>query len=64
MLLVDTSCLHPLSSIGTKVSVYGTLDSTSAGVTTTYAIDGGSAASVVSPAGSGDTYKQLSVPPT
>ena len=41
------------------MSVFGTIDDTSAGVVTTYNIDG-SVNTVVSPAGSGDTYKQVS----
>ena len=46
---------------GTSISVYGTVDSTSGGVVTSYAVDGSSAysAQVTSTAGSGDTYKQL-----
>jgi len=44
---------------GTSISVYGTVDSTSGGVVTSYALDGAPAAQVTSRAGSGDTYNQL-----
>ena len=48
----------PILSEGNSIVVYGTIDSTSGGVTTNYSIDGGAVSQAVSLAGSGDTYKQ------
>ncbi|KAJ6451828.1 hypothetical protein C8R47DRAFT_1329620 [Mycena vitilis] len=44
---------------GTAISVYGTFDASSNGVRTSYAIDGGPAATVVSPSSGKDSYQQL-----
>ncbi|KAJ7267181.1 hypothetical protein C8J57DRAFT_361033 [Mycena rebaudengoi] len=44
---------------GTKIGVYGTFDASSAGVKTSYAIDGGRASTVTSPASGKDSFKQL-----
>ncbi|KAJ7446594.1 hypothetical protein FB451DRAFT_1537538 [Mycena latifolia] len=44
---------------GTGVSVYGTFDSSSAGVKTSYAIDGGSTTIVVSSSSGLDSFQQL-----
>ncbi|KIJ95432.1 hypothetical protein K443DRAFT_683048 [Laccaria amethystina LaAM-08-1] len=43
---------------GDSIAVYVTIDSTSGGVTANYTIDGGAVSQAVSPAGSGDTYRQ------
>jgi len=43
---------------GNGISVYGTIDSTSQGVVTSYSIDGAPAAQVTAPAETGDTYQQ------
>ncbi|EDR13038.1 uncharacterized protein LACBIDRAFT_322448 [Laccaria bicolor S238N-H82] len=43
---------------GNSITVYGTIDATSGGVTTNYFIDGGAVSQAVSLAGSNDTYKQ------
>ncbi|PPQ78459.1 hypothetical protein CVT25_011854 [Psilocybe cyanescens] len=47
-----------VSFTGTDIGVFGTLDSTSAGVVTSYSIDGAPEVQVTSTAGSGDTYNQ------
>ncbi|KAF7332917.1 Amidohydro-rel domain-containing protein [Mycena venus] len=44
---------------GTAIAVYGTFDSSSSGVQTSYSIDGGSATTVTSPSSGKDSYKQL-----
>ncbi|KAJ6598184.1 hypothetical protein DFH09DRAFT_54413, partial [Mycena vulgaris] len=44
---------------GTGITVYGTFDSSSAGVKTSYAIDGGSATTVTSPSSGKDSFQQL-----
>ncbi|KAJ7182874.1 hypothetical protein C8R43DRAFT_15790 [Mycena crocata] len=44
---------------GTSIGVYGTYDASSAGVRTSYAIDGGAATTVTSSASALDSYKQL-----
>ncbi|KAJ7489120.1 hypothetical protein FB451DRAFT_1553002 [Mycena latifolia] len=44
---------------GTGISVYGTFDSSSAGVKTSYTIDGGSATTVTSSSSGADSYQQL-----
>ncbi|KAH9476318.1 hypothetical protein JR316_0011893 [Psilocybe cubensis] len=43
---------------GTRITVFGTIDSTSQGVVTSYSVDGAPPQQFTSPAGSGDTYKQ------
>ncbi|KAJ7489122.1 hypothetical protein FB451DRAFT_1223791 [Mycena latifolia] len=44
---------------GTGISVYGTFDSSSAGVKTSYAIDGGSATTVTSSRSNADSFQRL-----
>jgi hypothetical protein len=43
---------------GDSIAVYGSIDSTSGGVTANYTIDGGAVSQSISPAGSEDTYRQ------
>ena len=50
---------HTLSFPGTLISVYGSLDSTSGGVVSSYALDGAAAAEATSRAVAGDNYNQL-----
>jgi len=50
---------HNLTFPGTLISVYGTVDSTSGGVVSSYALDGAAAAEATSRAGPGDTPHQL-----
>jgi len=50
---------HTLTFPGILISVYGTVDSTSGGVISSYALDGAAAAEATSRAGPGDTYNQL-----
>ena len=50
---------HTLTIPGTSISVYGTVDSTSNRVVSSYALDGAPAAEVTSKAGQGNTYNQL-----
>ena len=49
----------PILREGYSITVYGTMDASSGGVTTNYSIDGGAVSQAVSPAGSGTTHKQL-----
>ncbi|KAJ7234757.1 hypothetical protein B0H12DRAFT_1327620 [Mycena haematopus] len=44
---------------GTSIAVYGTFDASSAGVRTSYAIDGGTPVTVTSPSSPNDSYQQL-----
>ncbi|KAF7303875.1 Amidohydro-rel domain-containing protein [Mycena indigotica] len=48
-----------VSFAGTRISVFGTYDSSSNGVKTLYSIDGGAAATATSKSSSGDSYQQL-----
>ncbi|KIM38526.1 hypothetical protein M413DRAFT_12732 [Hebeloma cylindrosporum] len=48
-----------LRSFRTSISVYGTIDATSGGVVTSYALGEAQAAEVTSSAGAGDTFGQL-----
>jgi len=50
---------HTLTFPGTSISVYGTVDSTSGGVISSYALDGAAAAEATSRASREDTYNQL-----
>ena len=50
---------HTLTFSGTSISVNGTVDSTSGGVVSSYALDEAQAAEATSRAGHGDTYNQL-----
>jgi hypothetical protein len=43
---------------GISIAVYGTIDTTSEGVITTYSIDGAPAAQATAQSGSGDTFQQ------
>lgn len=45
-------------TIGTSIAVFGTYDSSSVGVVTSYAIDGGAAQQVTSRSSPNDSYKQ------
>jgi hypothetical protein len=55
---MDSNSHIYLLSLGTSIAVYGTFDSTSGGVITTYSVDGGPGTNATAQAGLGDTIRQ------
>ena len=49
----------PEKPLGDSIAVYGTIDDSSAGVQSSYSVDGASATTATARAGDGDTWRQL-----